>query len=145
MIVDDSPSEVSSCDGWLPEDEFVGPDHPDWDKATPLEMIDPTNVNKLQLSPSRPSSPRKKAGSTACARCRRTTPRSRRSIGKVEKSVLDLEAELAQFRADRPKAGWVVLRDLQQKLGKREKALDKAKGKVAELDAAVRPAPDWLL
>ena len=46
LIVDDSSSEVSSevssCDGWLPEDEFVGPDHPDWDKATPLKLINPT-------------------------------------------------------------------------------------------------------
>ena len=57
LIVDDSPSEVSSCDGWLPEDERVGPDHPDWDEATPLELIDPTTIDELKLSPSRPSSP----------------------------------------------------------------------------------------
>ena len=42
---------------WLPEDEFVGPDHPDWAEATPLELIDPTTIGELKRSPSRPSSP----------------------------------------------------------------------------------------
>ena len=33
-------------------------------------------------------------------------------IGKVDQRVLDLETKLAQLRIERPKAGWVVLRDL---------------------------------
>ena len=54
----ESESEGSSASDWPAENEFVGPEDPDWDKATPLTSVSlPTNANKLQFLPSRPSRP----------------------------------------------------------------------------------------
>ena len=45
---------------WLAaKDEFVGPDHPDWDESTLLQLTDPTIIDESKPYPSSPSSPSK--------------------------------------------------------------------------------------